>query len=269
MRATRRRVVGASRRDVDRHSRARRARRARAPGKKTNDARSRASGRRDVAVGRDGRDNARDGWDNAATVGITRATTATATATTTATASDGATGRRGRGAKKSESGARERAERERAREVETEEENARWDVQTYLGGSSPALAPATLSGLPPFPIATQMLQNMTQTNPFWAAQAMLHRGIAMGQSAALPQAGATTNGASAATDELTRKKLARKQSNRDSARRSRLRKQAETVEINVKVSELEREVVALREENQRLKKRLAENEGQRERKTTK
>ena len=185
------------------------------------------------------------------------------------TASDGATGRRGRGAKKSESGARERAERERAREVETEEENARWDVQTYLGGSSPALAPATLSGLPPFPIATQMLQNMTQTNPFWAAQAMLHRGIAMGQSAALPQAGATTNGASAATDELTRKKLARKQSNRDSARRSRLRKQAETVEINVKVSELEREVVALREENQRLKKRLAENEGQRERKTTK
>jgi plant G-box-binding factor len=114
-----------------------------------------------------------------------------------------------------------------------------------------------------------MLQNMTQTNPFWAAQAMLHRGMAMGQSAALPQAGATTNGASAATDELTRKKLARKQSNRDSARRSRLRKQAETVEINVKVSELEREVVALREENQRLKKRLAENEGQRERKTTK
>jgi hypothetical protein len=67
MRATRRRVVGASRRDVVRHSRARRARRARAPGKKTNDARSRASGRRDVAVGR-------DGWDNAATVGITRAT---------------------------------------------------------------------------------------------------------------------------------------------------------------------------------------------------
>ena len=187
-----------------------------------------------------------------------------------ATASDGATGRRGRGAKKSESGARERAERERAREVETEEENARWDVQTYLGGVvAGAARSATLSGLPPFPIATQMLQNMTQTNPFWAAQAMLHRGIAMGQSAALPQAGATTNGASAATDELTRKKLARKQSNRDSARRSRLRKQAETVEINVKVSELEREVVALREENQRLKKRLAENEGQRERKTTK
>jgi plant G-box-binding factor len=111
-----------------------------------------------------------------------------------------------------------------------------------------------------------MLQSMSQTNPFWAAQAMLHHGVALRQNAPLGQVGATTN---VATDELTQKRLQRKQSNRDSARRSRLRKQAETVEINVKVSELEREVTALREENQRLKKRLAENDAQRERKITK
>jgi plant G-box-binding factor len=114
-----------------------------------------------------------------------------------------------------------------------------------------------------------MLQNMTQTTPLWAAQAMLHRGIAARQNAPLLHVGASTSGASSATEELTRKRLARKQSNRDSARRSRLRKQAETVEISIKMSELEREVIGLREENRRLKKRLAENEAQRERKTTK
>ena len=172
-------------------------------------------------------------------------------------------------------------ERETEEERAKEEESARWDVQAYLrannamkgsrlasprDASSPALPVSTLSGLPPFPIAPHMLQSMSQTNPFWAAQAMLHHGVALRQNAPLGQVGATTN---VATDELTQKRLQRKQSNRDSARRSRLRKQAETVEINVKVSELEREVTALREENQRLKKRLAENDAQRERKITK
>ena len=188
-------------------------------------------------------------------------------------------------AAKRDGGARGRAESERERETEEErakeEESARWDVQAYLrannamkgsrlasprDASSPALPVSTLSGLPPFPIAPHMLQSMSQTNPFWAAQAMLHHGVALRQNAPLGQVGATTN---VATDELTQKRLQRKQSNRDSARRSRLRKQAETVEINVKVSELEREVTALREENQRLKKRLAENDAQRERKITK
>lgn len=52
------------------------------------------------------------------------------------------------------------------------------------------------------------------------------------------------------------KKLRRKESNRESARRSRLRKQAETVDLGVKVKELKAENAKLREEIKKLQKKL-------------
>ena len=57
-------------------------------------------------------------------------------------------------------------------------------------------------------------------------------------------------------DEREGKRLRRKQSNRESARRSRLRKQAESESLNSRVEALQAENSQLREENGQLRERL-------------
>ena len=59
-----------------------------------------------------------------------------------------------------------------------------------------------------------------------------------------------------AQDEREGKRLRRKQSNRESARRSRLRKQAESESLNGRVETLLAENSQLREENGQLRERL-------------
>ena len=60
----------------------------------------------------------------------------------------------------------------------------------------------------------------------------------------------------AAQEEREGKRLRRKQSNRDSARRSRLRKQAESESLNSRVDALQTENGQLRAENRQLRARL-------------
>jgi uncharacterized membrane protein YdbT with pleckstrin-like domain len=58
-------------------------------------------------------------------------------------------------------------------------------------------------------------------------------------------------------DDREQKRQRRKQSNRESARRSRLRKQAECEQLSEKVTTLETENAALKEENRLLREHLA------------
>ncbi len=58
-------------------------------------------------------------------------------------------------------------------------------------------------------------------------------------------------------DDREQKRQRRKQSNRESARRSRLRKQAECEQLSEKVTALETENAALKEENRQLREHLA------------
>jgi plant G-box-binding factor len=137
-------------------------------------------------------------------------------------------------------------------------------------------APSSAPSAPRFATAPQVLQNMAHTNALWTMQTMLNHRFVYGQTVPVVAveghggSGAPSSGGAGGTrDALAEKTLRRKQSNRDSARRSRIRKQEQSVEMFVKLTELEREVNALREENQRLTKRLADYEGQRPRSKTK
>ena len=89
-------------------------------------------------------------------------------------------------------------------------------------------------------------------------------GFASGEHAML-HAGAPLSGVSASdlpgrapqiAEDAAQKKMRRKESNRESARRSRLRKQAETADLGAKVKELMAENAKLREEVKKLRKRL-------------
>lgn len=57
-------------------------------------------------------------------------------------------------------------------------------------------------------------------------------------------------------EEETTKKIRRKESNRESARRSRLRKQAEAADIGAQLEALREENAKLKEENQKLREEL-------------